>query len=199
MCSLAVGVGDAGNVGLRGGGAHKSPSWCPLHVRTDHRWHSSDSVDNLCCQVALLAVSPDLTPQPPLPRGEGEPERARRHFPRGNAITSSITGVSTEEEHVPVHTGPCFRYCLLRPGSYGTRDAGRGLRVARGEGMALEGKRGTEGGEGLLPRPLPASERGVRACSPMSMYFGLSKLREIAVLTLPVYWLLTGILSEARV
>ena len=37
ICSLTVGVGDAGNVGLRGGGAHDSPSSVPLHVRTDHR------------------------------------------------------------------------------------------------------------------------------------------------------------------
>ena len=37
MCALTVGVGDAGNVGLRGGGAHDSPSWCPLHVHTGHR------------------------------------------------------------------------------------------------------------------------------------------------------------------
>ena len=37
MCCLTVGARGAGNVGLRGGGAHGSPSWCPLHVRTDHR------------------------------------------------------------------------------------------------------------------------------------------------------------------
>ena len=39
ICWLTVGVRGAGNVGLRGGGAHLLPSWYPLHVRADHRWH----------------------------------------------------------------------------------------------------------------------------------------------------------------
>ena len=57
ICWLTVGVRDAGNVGLRGGGAHDSPSSLPLHVRADHRWH------DWACQYtpALLPLLPPAT------------------------------------------------------------------------------------------------------------------------------------------